>query len=168
LTGAVVVHKLDAHGRETWRYAGRLLDHDGNCLRLEARFDQPDAEFHGLGLRRGDRFVETFYADRWYNIFAVHDVEDDRLKGWYCNITRPARLTETEVHAEDLALDLLVFPDGRFLVLDQDEFEALELTASERRAAQQALRALIRRIDQRRPPFDRIEPGGLAQAPTRP
>ena len=41
-------------------------------------------------LRRGDRFIETYYTDRWYNIFEIHAREDDRLKGWYCNIAKPA------------------------------------------------------------------------------
>ena len=39
----------------------------------------------------------------------------------------------------DLALDLLVFPDGRQLVLDEDEFEALQPDAALRAAAQSAL-----------------------------
>jgi uncharacterized protein len=137
----ITVHKLDAHGVETWRYSGRRLELNGGRIRLEAAFDRPDEEFRSLRLRRGDRFVETFYTDRWYNVFAVHDVDDDRLKGWYCNITRPARLSPDGEHlyAEDLALDLIVLPDGRWQVLDEEEYAALDIPLEERR---QALRAL--------------------------
>ena len=42
----------------------------------------------------------------------------------------------------DLALDLLVFPDGSQLVLDEDEFAALNLSPSEQAAARQALAEL--------------------------
>jgi len=50
------------------------------------------------------------------------------LKGWYCNITKPAVVTEDELTFVDLALDLWVWPDMRYLVLDEDEFD--ELAAS--------------------------------------
>ncbi len=137
----ITVHKLDAGGNETWRYAGRLLDRSETRIRLEARFDLQDVELHGLTLRRGDRLVETFYTDRWYNVFAVYDVDDGRLKGWYCNITRPARLSPDgqDLYAEDLALDLIVLPDGRWQVLDEEEFAALDLLLDERRRALRAL-----------------------------
>ena len=35
------------------------------------------------------------------------------------------RSEASQIRYVDLALDLLVFPDGRQLVLDEDEFEAL-------------------------------------------
>lgn len=76
----------------------------------------------------GDRFVETYYADRWYNIYEVHSQADDHIKGWYCNIAYPAEISENELIFRDLALDLLVYPDGRQLLLDEDEFDALDLS----------------------------------------
>jgi protein associated with RNAse G/E len=138
----ITVHKLDAEGREVWQYQGTLREKSDSRVTLEARFDREDIEFHGLHLRMGDRFIETFYSDRWYNIFAVFDVDDDRLKGWYCNITRPAHIKEYHVYAEDLALDLIVTPDGEMLVLDEDEFAALPLTPADRKRALNALEEL--------------------------
>ncbi len=138
----VVVIKRNLAGAETWRYTGRVLAHGAGWVRLEAFFNRADLPFHGLVLRRGDRFVETFYNDRGYNIFEMHAREDDTLKGWYCNVARPAELGEAVVSYVDLALDLLVFPDGRQLVLDEDEFAALELSPVDAAAARQALREL--------------------------
>jgi hypothetical protein len=89
--------------------------------------------------------VERYYTDRWYNIFAVHDRDDDTLKAWYCNVTRPAEITpdrETPISRiayVDLALDLLVFPDGRYLVLDEDEFANLPIDDLTRQKALDAL-----------------------------
>ena len=57
------------------------------------------------------------------------------IKGWYCNITRPARFGPGRVTAEDLALDVFVYPDGRTLVLDEEEFADMKLPASGRREA---------------------------------
>ena len=58
--------------------------------RLEAFFDRDDMELGYTVFKRGDRFVETYYDDRWYNVFAVYDRDDGGLMGWYCNICRPA------------------------------------------------------------------------------
>jgi uncharacterized protein len=122
---SVIVIKLNDQGKETWRYQGKLLSQDESSITLEAFFDREDLDLHGMRLSRGDRFVETYYSDRWYNVFEIHAREDDRLRGWYCNITRPAQISGDTISYVDLALDLLVFADGRQIVLDEDEFAAL-------------------------------------------
>ena len=142
----ILVRKLDIHRQETWRYTGRILRRWPNAILLEAFFNRADLPFHGILLGRGDRFVEKFYADRWYNIFEIHDRADDRLKGWYCNITLPAELKEDQVAYVDLALDLLVYPDGSQLVLDEDEFADLVLDAPTRKKALAALADLQRLV----------------------
>ena len=101
----------------------------------------------GIDLVTGDRFIETYFTDRWYNIFEIHDRDDDRLKGWYCNIGQPIVLeSDREISYVDLALDLWVTPDGTQTVLDEDEFTALDLdkeTRSKARAALEELQQLI-------------------------
>jgi protein associated with RNAse G/E len=138
----ITVRKLNTTGEETWRYTGRVLEQHATHIVLEAEFNRNDIPFHDILLRRGDRFIETFYADRWYNIFAIHDRDDDRLKGWYCNIGYPAEIRDGIVSYIDLALDLLVYPDGRQLVLDEDEFIVLALTPEVQRQARLALQEL--------------------------
>ncbi len=138
----VLVLKLDIHGQETWRYPGWVLERMPEYVRLEAFFNREDMPFHGVLLKQGDRFVETFYTDRWYNVFAIHDRDDGGLKGWYCNIGTPALVENGVVSYRDLAIDLLVYPDGRQLVLDMDEFEALELDENQRAQALDALAEL--------------------------
>lgn len=137
-----LVRKLDVQGNETYRYTGTLVQRGLDFVRLEAYFDRADMVFHGITLLREDRFLETFFSQRWYNIFEIHDRQDDRLKGWYCNVGFPAEISEASVSYRDLALDLLVFPDGRQLVLDVDEFQELALEPRTRQAAQQALAEL--------------------------
>lgn len=135
----ITVSKLDINGRETWRYSGKVLERGETFVQLEALFDRDDAVFHGITLRRGDRFVEIFYSKRWYNIFEIYDRDEDTLKGWYCNIGFPAEIEDGRVSYRDLALDLLVFPDGRQFVLDENEFTELPLDEDQRRQARQAL-----------------------------
>ena len=155
----IIVLKLNLTGGITWQYDGRVLRREHNMIVLEAFFNRPDMPFMDVTFRENDRFVETFYTDRWYNIFEIHDREDDKLKGWYCNISRPAvlgkrtlamrrlakktlatgNIPEETVSYVDLALDLWVSADGIQTVLDKDEFETLHLAPRDR---QQALAAL--------------------------
>ncbi len=139
---SITVIKLDALGQETVRYYGKVLRRGDSYVLLEAHFNRPDHPLGEIVLRPADRFVEVYYSDRWYNIFALHDRQDDHLKGWYCNVGRPADIRAETVSYVDLALDLLVYPDGRQEVLDEDEFSALRLSRAERRRAWAALREL--------------------------
>jgi hypothetical protein len=149
----VTVIKRNPAGKETWRYPGIILQRSATTILLEARFNRPDLPFHGILIKQGDRFVERFYTDRWYNIFEIHDREDDSAKGWYCNIGMPAVIEETTTSVEssspgvvvsyvDLALDVLVYPDGQQLVLDEDEFAAQDLPREVRAKALAALAEL--------------------------
>jgi len=153
----ITVIKNDHTGREVWRYTGQVLARGTTWVQLEARFERAQdviTPYHTF--RRGDRFVEWFFSDRWYNIFEMHDADDDHLTGWYCNVTRPARLDGDVVRADDLALDLFIAPDGTITVLDEDEFAALPLDETTRAQARQALRELQEMVAARHPPFDAI------------
>jgi protein associated with RNAse G/E len=139
----VTIHKLNADGKELWCYEGLVLEHNQILITLEARFDRDDVDIEDLQLRRGDRFVETFYFDRWYNVFEIYQEETNLFKGWYCNITRPAWLDGIHLFAEDLGLDLIVMPDRRMTVVDQDDFDKLTIPAVDRIKAREALDELI-------------------------
>ena len=136
------VIKRNSQGVEVWRYQGEVLLRTSECIVLEAYFDREDLEFHGMPLCKGDRFVETYYTSRWYNLYEVHARDDDHLRGWYCNIAKPAVLDGDTLSYIDLGLDLLVFPDGRQIVLDEDEFTAFDLSPQERDLALAALAEL--------------------------
>jgi predicted RNA-binding protein associated with RNAse of E/G family len=138
----VVVRKLNLTGEETWRYTGEVLAQNPERIILEAYFNRKDLPFHGLVMRNQDRFVEVYFARRWYNIFEIHDKDDDHLKCWYCNVTFPAEISDVQISYVDLALDLLVFPGGKYMVLDEDEFAALPLDATSRAQAFSALNEL--------------------------
>lgn len=142
MSETVDVIKRNTENKETWRYSGQVLRRWPNAVLLEARFNREDTPFHGIILRRDDRFVEIYYSDRWYNIFEIHDRGDDHLKGWYCNVCRPAEFADGQISYVDLALDLLVYPDGRQLVLDEDEFAALRLDEASLAKALASLRDL--------------------------
>jgi hypothetical protein len=149
----IIVDKLSPQGELKWRYEGQVIARGADWLTLEAFFDRDDAPFMDTSLKRGDRFVETYYASRWYNIFEIHDRDDDALKGWYCNITRPANFVDGRVEYVDLFLDLWVSANGVQTVLDEDEFLAAELDDATRRSARATLVELQASFKSKRPPL---------------
>lgn len=143
MSHSLTVFKLDHHGREVWHYPALVLTRDAGSIRLEGLYNRDDTVVGYAVFKRGDRLVETFYSDRWYNVFAVYDRDDGALKGWYCNVTRPATITDEAVSSDDLALDVWVSPDRTVTVLDEEEFAALELDGDERDAARLALAQIM-------------------------
>jgi len=119
--------KQDYSGRNLWEYTGILLERDGNKIVIQAYFDREKTPVDNLVLQPGDKFVETYFSDEWFNIYEIQESESGIIKAWYCNITFPAEISTNSVIYRDLALDLLVYPDGVQKVLDMDEFIALPI-----------------------------------------
>jgi len=138
----IIVQKKNLADEVTWQYDGVVIRRESNLVVLEALFNRPDTSFMDVVLKQNDRFVETFYNDRWYNIFEIHDRDDGQIKGWYCNIGKPAVIEDGVISYVDLALDLWVGMDGRQTILDEDEFSELALTDDIKENALQGLQDL--------------------------
>jgi hypothetical protein len=148
----VRVQKKNPAGEVTYEYEGMLLERGEHAITIEALFDRHDMPFMDVVFKTGDRFVEYYFTDRWYNIFAIHDREDERIKGWYCNIGMPAEYNDGIVSYVDLALDLWVSVDGTQTVLDEDEFEAMNLDEPLRSGALKGLEDLKTFFHKDKPP----------------
>ncbi len=138
----ITIIKQNIHGQETWRYEGQVLQRTPDALLIEAQFKREDTLFQGILLKKGDPFIEAYYTQRWFNIFEMHDRDSGSVKGWYCNVTRPARFADGHIYSDDLALDYFVQPSGREFILDEDEFTALPLSPEEAASARAALAEL--------------------------
>jgi protein associated with RNAse G/E len=145
----VMVQKLKPTGEVAVEWNGRLMSRDAHSLVLEARFNRQTIPLGYVTFETGDRFVETYYTNRWYNVFAIYAGDSGEFKGWYCNVSRPAEIVEPErpgaallVRTVDLALDFFRQPSGREFVLDEDEFVELKLPPEESAAARAALAEL--------------------------
>lgn len=152
---SITVHKLNSQGQVTLRYDAELAETLPTGVILHARWTRKPSDLGYTIFEPGDHFTEYFYTDRWHNIFEIRSGATGALKGWYCNVARPATISAEVVAAVDLFLDVWVRPDGSWLVLDEDEFSADQtLDAPTRAAALQALEHLLGEISSRQPPFD--------------
>lgn len=153
-TNLITIYKRDHNGHKLLEYTGEAAARGATWICVNARFNNPDKDAGYIVFRRGDTFIEWYYSDRWYNVFVLYDVDDGRHKGWYCNITRPAELSEHLIAADDLALDVFISPQRDILVLDEDEFAALDLPPEDQRAAWAAVEAIKRAVAAHESPFD--------------
>ncbi|MFF4466558.1 DUF402 domain-containing protein [Streptomyces mirabilis] len=130
-------------GRTKIRYPAELLADDGIRVTVRAPWaGEGVRDFGFVRFEPGDVFTEYYWRDRWYAVKEVRDAEGVR-KGWYCDITRPATLSGSELVVEDLDLDLWRSADGTdVLRLDEDEFAASGLATTDPRAATAARNAL--------------------------
>lgn len=89
------------------------------CANYKTRiveFDEKDKEHQYFTKEPAILF---FYKDEWYNIIAQM-----KPKGiyYYCNIASPYIIDDGVIKYIDYDLDLRVFPDGAFKVLDRNEY----------------------------------------------
>lgn len=145
----IEISKRNLENMEVWRYPGEILKIDSEMIIVRAYFDQDEAIVHGLHMKKGDFFKEFYYFDRWFNILEIYDLIGKQLKGWYCNIATPIKFQNQVIRYMDLALDVIIFPQGDYLVLDTTEFEELELTPHQRKMSIQAFETLILGLNQK-------------------
>jgi hypothetical protein len=130
-------------GRTKIRYAAELLADDGIRVAVRAPWAGDGVrDFGFVRFEPGDVFTEYYWRDRWYAVKEVRDATGT-VKGWYCDITRPATLSGTELVVEDLDLDLWRSADGTDVRrLDEDEFAESGLAKTDPAAAAAAVSAL--------------------------
>ncbi|MEW2090153.1 DUF402 domain-containing protein [Streptomyces sp. NPDC006682] len=141
-------------GRTKIRYPAELVRDDGTRITVRAPWAAPGVrDFGFVRFEPGDVFTEHYWPDPSPGregtggapMYAVKEVRagDGELKGWYCDIIRPAVLRDGELLVEDLDLDLWVSADGSSVLrLDEDEFEESGLAGRDAPAAEAAVRAL--------------------------
>lgn len=153
----VTVIKCGADGQPVWRYEGERAGAGPGWLCLHALFNVDDRDDGYFLWQRGDLFVETYYENRYYNVNRIHDRDSGALRGWYCNIARPARWQGETLLWDDLALDVFITPEGELTLKDEDDFRALALSAHEQAAALAAVEEIRALAAAGLPPFERPE-----------
>jgi hypothetical protein len=141
--GATVNVVLVKGGRTKIRYEAELLADDGTRVAVRAPWSGDGVrDFGFVRFEPGDVFTEYYWRDRWYAVKEVR-AATGALKGWYCDITRPAALSGGELVVEDLDLDLWRSADGSDVRrLDEDEFAESGLAEADPEAAAAAVAAL--------------------------
>ncbi len=86
------------------------------CGNFKTRVTEADGRTH----KTNEPAVMVFYKKRWYNI--IGQMKTHGLF-YYCNIATPFLIDDNIIKYIDYDLDLRVFPDGGFRVLDRNEYQ---------------------------------------------
>ena len=149
----VTVIKQDPYGNAKIQYQGEIISRSAHSVVIQAYWKQEAKDLGYTVFEPGDRFVEYYYTERWFNIFAIENKNGTR-KGWYCNITEPATITDEYITQIDLFLDVWVDPRGVPLILDEDEFAAASmLSTAQCEGARSGLQALLQLLERREEAF---------------
>jgi hypothetical protein len=152
----VTVHKHTWRGELRYAWQAEVVAREPGHLVLEATWNGPGEPAVGeIRFRRGDRFVEHYDPGRGYAIWQVEQ-PGGAIKAWYCNISTPVVERDGVLSFEDLLLDVMVYPDGRYTVLDRDEFTAARregLPDVQAALAERALAEVLDLVQAVAPPF---------------
>lgn len=115
----IIIHCYKHNGQlhKTWQDAFVLEKTKdkivlGNCQALVTKVD-------GKTWYTKEPAILFYYPNKWYNIIA--QLKEHGLF-YYCNITSPFIIEDNIIKYIDYDLDLRVFPDGGFKVLDRNEY----------------------------------------------
>lgn len=140
------VVKLAPDGSEVARYAGTVIaaeDADGWIV-VQAVWTYRQIDAAGLTFAPGDVLAEWFSPHHDFNAFAIHTF-DGLFRGWYANVTYPARLNAETVPPtltwHDLYIDVVALPGGTTIVCDEDELAASGLEKDDPRLHRRILQA---------------------------
>lgn len=98
--------------------------------------------------------IAFFYNDMWFNIIAM--LKKDGLY-FYCNLSSPYLYDGEAIKYIDYDLDIKVFPNGTYIILDEKEFSdnqnKMEYPKDLVEIIEKNKKELIRRIEEKDSPF---------------
>lgn len=111
--------KFDGSLRRSWKC--EFVSRDDTKIDLVGKFatrvNHPD-----LGvIEAGTISHERFYFNRWHNYF-VFEYPAGTFRNAYFNICMTPKVGEDVIDYVDLELDVVIWPDGRQVSLDLEEF----------------------------------------------
>lgn len=148
-------------GKETTYYEEDFVSQNEVCLRTFKTLPPEISERLSRALQEQKliaahqqvgSIAKTYFFTEPFNLLEFRDL-DGNLLGHYSDIGMPAaQLTADTYQMTDLYLDIWLFPDGRLLELDWDEFEeALQkgiLSAEQAELAKTAMKRIVHEVEQ--------------------
>jgi Protein of unknown function (DUF402) len=141
----VTIVKLRPDGSEAIRYPGSVIASPCDWVTAQAPWRQRRVDLGYLVFEPEDILLEYFSLSEPFNVFAIY-THEGTLKGWYSNVTHPSWVVDDNIYWHDLYIDVIAYPDGKLLVLDEDELAAAGVERSDPELFQLIVRARDRLI----------------------
>ncbi len=112
--------KYDNSIHRSWQ--AQLIERNNSHLVFRGAFEKA-VNHEQIGfIRRGTISYEFYWLDRCYNIFRFGN-PNGTLRNFYCNVNLPPTFENNILNYVDLDIDLLVWKDFTYEILDTEEFE---------------------------------------------
>jgi uncharacterized protein len=157
---SVRIIKQRPDGSEAATYPGAIVPAPPGWVAARAVWEFQRMDLGYMLFEPGDYLLEYFSLSDPFNAFALYS-EASAFKGWYCNVTHPTTVRGNSIYWHDLFVDVIVQPDGRILVLDEDELADSGLKYSDPplyRLILDAKRRILRRVRNGDYPFSENDP----------
>ena len=147
--------KFDYQIYRTWQC--ELLEESSAHLVLLGEFEK-EVVHPSLGvIGRGTMSYEYFWFGKYFNVFMFHE-PDGEFRNFYCNINLPPKFENNNLDYVDLDIDILVWRDFSYEILDVEDFEKnskkFSYSTELRQKVKETLSELIAKIENRIFPFD--------------
>jgi uncharacterized protein len=104
---------------ETKVFECRLIERKRDEVVILYQISAP-AKFVGVSFHSGSKSYGYYWTKRNYNIYHWVDNHKKTIV-FYFNISRNTKILERSVEWNDMIVDVAVFPDGKTMILDEDE-----------------------------------------------
>lgn len=111
--------KYNGEVKKSWE--ADLIEIDNSLLILYGEFDKEITHEHLGVVKRGTKSYEFYWLNRFYNVFRFHEPGGE-FRNFYCNINLPPTFENNVLDYVDLEIDLIVYRDFSYKILDEDEF----------------------------------------------
>lgn len=112
--------KFDDSINRSWTC--QLVENSEKKVVLKGEFDS-EVVHPELGvIKCGTKSLEFYFPGKWYSLFRFHE-PDGSFRNYYLNINLPPVFEENVLDFVDLDVDIVVWPDMSYKILDETEFE---------------------------------------------
>lgn len=148
-------YKHDGTLHRTWLTSKVLAVHEDHFVVANNRTWVVEAD--GRRWYTREPAICFFYTKRWYNVIAMI-----RKSGiyYYCNLASPSLYDGEAIKNIDYDLDVKVFPDGKEIILDEDEYaehgKYMDYSDAVKQVIEKSLKNLLEVINRKEYPFDTL------------
>ncbi|ERJ13006.1 DUF402 domain-containing protein [Haloplasma contractile] len=145
-------YKHDGNIHRAWQQT--VVIENSNDLIIGANNKTKVTESDGRNWYTREPAVCYFYKNHWFNVIGM--LRKDGVH-YYCNLSSPYLFEEGTIKYIDYDLDVKVFPDFNFKILDRDEYDKhrkrMQYPPKIQAVIDQELQFLLNMINNREGPF---------------
>lgn len=151
----IISRKADNEISKSWD--AELIEKQNSLLVFKGKFEA-EIRHRFLGvIRPGTISYEYYWSDSWFNVFRFHE-PDGSFRNFYCNVNTPPKFANNVLDYVDLDIDIIVWRDLSYSILDLDEYEQnsviFNYSNEFKKEGKEALNKLVFMIENKLFPFD--------------